>query len=110
MAPKKKGRPQPIARTKDSLQKEYPVKVAFDTLRFPFEGTLSKVTGITEKLGRPAMPGVETIDLGLNSGPEIRNQPFIPDSSARNQFPALRRSNAAALRDTLNGTESNTQR
>jgi len=48
---KKKGRPQPIARTKDGLQKEYPVKVVFNIVRHPFEVTLSKVTGMTESYG-----------------------------------------------------------
>jgi hypothetical protein len=100
----KKGRPQPIARTKDSLQKEYPVKVAFDTLRFPFEVTLSKVTGITESWGGRDHAGVETSISASKAIWGIRNQPFVPDSSAKNEFPDLRRCNCAGLRDTLDGT------
>ena len=68
----KKGRPQPIARTKDSLQKEYPVKVALDTARFPFEVTLSKVTGITKKLRRAQPRQDRDFDLGVKG--DLQNE------------------------------------
>jgi hypothetical protein len=79
------------------------VKVAFHTLRFPFEATLSKVTGITEKLGRPGPCRGRDVIPASKAIRETRSQPFIPDSSARDPFPALRRSNSPLSETRLNG-------
>jgi len=95
----KKGRPQPIARTKDGLQKEYPVKVAFNTVRFLFEVTLSKVTEDDWNVG--AAGGSRDVDLGVKIDlRRLENTSFISDSSARSEFPAFRNCNSACRRRT----------